>query len=114
MKNNKLSEQQIKAVLVAFHEALDHGPWASSALLRVLGKKLQGLSDKFVSEVGLCFGGGTSPVVCGAWASCVRRPGGDLHFVGELRSLGPPTEPNSLKNTKNKQKKSRGRPGRVP
>jgi intracellular multiplication protein IcmQ len=53
MKNNKLSEQQIKAVLDAFHEALDHGPWASSALLRVLGKKLQGLSDKFESEVGL-------------------------------------------------------------
>jgi intracellular multiplication protein IcmQ len=53
MKNNKLSEQQIKAILDAFHEALDHGPWASSALLRVLGKKLQGLSDKFEDEVGL-------------------------------------------------------------
>src|SRR3990167_10547271 len=53
MKTNKLSEEQIKSVLDAFHQALLHAPWASSALLRVLGKKLQQLSSEFEDEAGL-------------------------------------------------------------
>ncbi|MDX2345579.1 MAG: Dot/Icm secretion system protein IcmQ, partial [Legionella sp.] len=53
MKKNKLSDEQIKAVLDAFKEALDHGPWASSALLRVLGKQLQEMYEAFEDEVGL-------------------------------------------------------------
>ncbi|MDF1678739.1 MAG: Dot/Icm secretion system protein IcmQ [Legionellaceae bacterium] len=53
MRKNKLSDQQISVVLTAFKEALEHGPWASSALLRVLGKKLQSIHDAFEADVGL-------------------------------------------------------------
>jgi intracellular multiplication protein IcmQ len=53
MKNNKLSDEQIEAVLAAFQDALDQGPWASSSLLRVLGKKLQGIHDDFEAQVHL-------------------------------------------------------------
>jgi intracellular multiplication protein IcmQ len=53
MRKNKLSDQQIKAVLTAFRDALDHGPWASSTLLRVLGKKLQSIYNLFEDEIDL-------------------------------------------------------------
>ncbi|MDF1645973.1 MAG: Dot/Icm secretion system protein IcmQ [Legionellaceae bacterium] len=53
MTKNKLSEQQIKALLGAFQDTIEHGPWASSALLRVLGKKLQSIYDGFETDVGL-------------------------------------------------------------
>ncbi len=52
MRKNKLSDQQIDAVLTAFKDALEHGPWATSALLRVLGKKLQSIYDAFEADVG--------------------------------------------------------------
>ncbi len=53
MKKNKLSDEQVETLLNAFKHALEHGPWASSALLRVLGKKLQGIHDAFEASVGL-------------------------------------------------------------
>ncbi|MCH9756818.1 MAG: Dot/Icm secretion system protein IcmQ [Gammaproteobacteria bacterium] len=53
MKKNKISEEQITAVLSAFKEALEQGPWATSALLRVIGKKLQNIHDAFETNVGL-------------------------------------------------------------
>ncbi len=52
MRKNKLSDEQINVILGAFQDALEHGPWASSALLRVLGKKLQGIYDSFEADVG--------------------------------------------------------------
>ncbi len=52
MEKNRLSEQQINTVLAAFRETLEQGPWANSALLRMLGQKLQDLSDAFETEVG--------------------------------------------------------------
>jgi intracellular multiplication protein IcmQ len=51
MKKHKLSEKQITAILGAFRDALDHGPWASSALLRVLGKKLLGIYETLENKV---------------------------------------------------------------
>jgi intracellular multiplication protein IcmQ len=53
MRSNKLSDEKIKVVLAAFKEALDEGPWAHSALLRVLGKKLQSIHDLLADEVNL-------------------------------------------------------------
>lgn len=51
MKENQLSDEQIDAILNAFRDAIDNGPWATSAFLRVLGKKLQEIFDEFESHV---------------------------------------------------------------
>lgn len=51
--NNKqtLSDEEVASVLKILSDLLEHAPWASSAFLRVLGKKLQGIYDSFEQEV---------------------------------------------------------------
>lgn len=51
MKNKLLSDEQVDAVLQAFEKALANDVWASSAFLRVMGKKLQGIHDAFQADV---------------------------------------------------------------
>lgn len=53
MKRNQLTEQQIQTILSLFRQALEHGPWSGSPLLRVLGKKLQAIYDTFEAKVAL-------------------------------------------------------------
>ena len=53
MKKNKLSvsEKQTHAILTSLRELLERGPWANSAFLRVLGKKIQKIHDDFSTRV---------------------------------------------------------------
>lgn len=51
MKKNKLSDKQTHAILTSLRELLERGPWANSAFLRVLGKKIQKIHDDFSARV---------------------------------------------------------------
>lgn len=48
--NNELTEEQIKDILQAFDESLASGPWDKSNFLRVIGKNLKEIRDKFASQ----------------------------------------------------------------
>lgn len=53
MKNDELTKQQVDAVLKAFDNAIEQGPWDESNFLKVIGKNLRGLRDNFVSQINL-------------------------------------------------------------
>ena len=46
-----ITEEQSKAVLKALDEAIDNGPWEDSNFLRVIGKNLRQIRDKYASEM---------------------------------------------------------------
>jgi intracellular multiplication protein IcmQ len=48
---DKLSEEQLKAILKALDSAVDEGPWEESNFLRVIGKKLREIRDQFANNV---------------------------------------------------------------
>ena len=50
MKNNA-TEEQSNAILKALDEAIENGPWDDSSFLRVIGKNLQQIRDKFAKEI---------------------------------------------------------------
>ena len=52
MKKN-VSEEQSNAILKALDEAIENGPWQDSSFLRVIGKNLQQIRDKFANEMDL-------------------------------------------------------------
>lgn len=47
----KISEEQASEILKALDEAIDTGPWEESNFLRVIGKNLHEIRDKFVALV---------------------------------------------------------------
>lgn len=48
---DELSEQQAEAILKALDEAIENGPWEESSFLRVIGKNLREIRDKFSTQV---------------------------------------------------------------
>lgn len=48
---DELSEEQARVILEALDTAITEGPWESSNFLRVIGKNLREIRDKFVSQV---------------------------------------------------------------
>jgi intracellular multiplication protein IcmQ len=46
-----LSKQQVDAILKALDEAIEQGPWENSNFLRVIGKNLREVRDKFVGQM---------------------------------------------------------------
>ena len=51
LMKDALSKQQIDAILKALDEAIEQGPWENSNFLRVIGKNLREIRDKFVSQM---------------------------------------------------------------
>jgi intracellular multiplication protein IcmQ len=49
---NELSEQQVNAILKALDDAIDKGPWEESNFLKVIGKSLREIREKFFNQVG--------------------------------------------------------------
>lgn len=50
---DELSEEQSKAILKALEDAINEGPWEESNFLRVIGKNLREVRDKFASKVNI-------------------------------------------------------------
>lgn len=48
---DELSEQQTDEILKALDEAIDSGPWEESNFLRVIGKNLREIREKFANQV---------------------------------------------------------------
>ncbi|KTD32751.1 IcmQ protein [Legionella nautarum] len=48
---DELTKEQANAILAALDEALETGPWEESNFLRVIGKNLQEIRDKFASHL---------------------------------------------------------------
>jgi intracellular multiplication protein IcmQ len=48
-----LSKEQVDAILKALEDAIDNGPWEESNFLRVIGKNLREIRDKFVGHMSL-------------------------------------------------------------
>ena len=50
---DQLSEQQAEAILQALDDAIEKGPWEESAFLKVIGKNLREIRDKFAMQLNL-------------------------------------------------------------
>ena len=48
---DELSKEQTEAILKALDDAIADGPWEKSNFLRVIGKKLNDIREKFVSQL---------------------------------------------------------------
>lgn len=48
---DKLDESEASKILKALDEALEKGPWTESNFLRVIGKNLQEIRDKYAEEI---------------------------------------------------------------
>lgn len=51
--NDKLSHEQNEQIVNALNKAIADGPWEESNFLKILGKNLVELRDKFVEELGI-------------------------------------------------------------
>lgn len=49
---DQLSDEQKEAILQALNEAIEKGPWDKSNFLRVIGKKLITIRDRFLRRIG--------------------------------------------------------------
>ncbi|KTC66541.1 IcmQ protein (plasmid) [Legionella adelaidensis] len=47
----ELSEQQHEAILKALEEAIESGPWEESSFLRIIGKNLRDIRDKYEQQI---------------------------------------------------------------
>ncbi|WP_133128939.1 Dot/Icm secretion system protein IcmQ [Legionella nagasakiensis] len=50
---DELSEEQANSILKALDDAIEQGPWDESNFLRVIGKKLREIRERFASQVHL-------------------------------------------------------------
>lgn len=50
--NDEFSDEKIEAILKSLNDAIEKGPWDKSNFLRVIGKNLVELRDRFVSRIG--------------------------------------------------------------
>lgn len=48
---DELSEAQVNAILKALNDALEEGPWDESNFLKVIGKNLRDIRDRFESQL---------------------------------------------------------------
>jgi len=48
---DELTPEQIKAILLAFDEAITEGPWDESNFLRAIGKNLREIRDNFAGKI---------------------------------------------------------------
>lgn len=48
---NELSKQQLDEIMKAFNDAIEKGPWDESSFLRVIGKNLREIRDKFSEQL---------------------------------------------------------------
>ncbi len=53
MKEEELSEDKSKAILESLDKAISDGPWDESNFLRVIGKKLREIRDRFANRIRL-------------------------------------------------------------
>lgn len=51
--NEKPSEHQVDPILAALDEAISKGPWEQSNFLKVIGKNLRDIRDKYASQINL-------------------------------------------------------------
>lgn len=51
LMKEELTKEQANAILAALDEAIETGPWEESNFLRVIGKNLQEIRDKFASHL---------------------------------------------------------------
>ncbi|KTD75540.1 Dot/Icm secretion system protein IcmQ [Legionella waltersii] len=50
--NDDLSDEKAEAILKALNDAIEKGPWEKSNFLKVIGKNLVEVRDRFVSRIG--------------------------------------------------------------
>ena len=51
MTNDELTKQQVDALLKAFDDALEQGPWAASGFLQVIGRRLLEIRNGFANRM---------------------------------------------------------------
>lgn len=51
---DELTKQQVDAILKTLDDAVQQGPWGTSSFLRVIGKSLLDIRDKFAKQVNEC------------------------------------------------------------
>nr|3FXD_A Chain A, Protein IcmQ [Legionella pneumophila str. Corby]3FXD_C Chain C, Protein IcmQ [Legionella pneumophila str. Corby] len=49
---DQLSDEQKETILKALNDAIEKGPWDKSNFLRVIGKKLIAIRDRFLKRIG--------------------------------------------------------------